>query len=403
MPRLQLTREMNIPRVEEYLDSLFAEPLRDIATHEQIEGASFGGEAALIQLLFTWAKHHPTGKLWLKTSATDADLAHFIDKYSKRAFGFVAMLMASNVLTADGRDCRPLAYKACESLVDQLVDPVENSAKDGVETDGAAEDAVSKAVYGHRTFLPCVDHSSKASIAPFYHPNGQFRQRSEFGRFAEVLIGRRTSRFVDDNSEVILGLGAILYELMHNTNDWARTEVDETPLRKSIRGILFTRLFLAKASIPRAAGDNEAIARYMHELESRNSGKPIHLAELSVFDAGPGLGARWLVQKEAGSPPTIASEHRACVNCLGVHRTTSPDAYRGVGLFDVMQTLDKLSAMVRVRTGRIAMFRDFTVNPLSDSERDLGPDLPLSSEHESRPDGLSPIAGTTFTILFPLK
>lgn len=403
MSLLQFTREINIPRVEAYLDSLFAEPARDITTHELIEGASFGGEAAMIQLLFTWANRHPTGQLWLKSDATDERLAHFIEKYSKRAFGFVAMLMASGVLTADGKDCRRLAYRACESRVDQLVASVERTSADKDETNTAVEDAVSKAVYGHRTFLPCVDHSSKASIAPFYHPNGRFRERSEFRRFAEVLVGRRAIKFADDNAEILVGLGAILYELMHNTNDWARTEVDETSLRKSIRGILFTHFILSQASISKAAGDNVAIARYMQEVEKRNPGQTMRLAELSVFDAGPGLGARWLAQHEGAGEPTIASEHRACVDCLGVHRTTSSDAYRGVGLFDVMQTLNRLSAMVRVRTGRIALLRDFTANPLLDSERDLGPDLPLSSEHESRPDGLSPVVGTTFTILFPLK
>lgn len=165
------------------------------------------------------------------------------------------------------------------------------------------------------------------------------------------MVGRRTNRFAADNFELFSEVGAILYELMHNTNDWARTDVDETALRKSIRGILFTRFILSEASIRKSAGSSLEIAGYMHEVEKRNPGQTIHLAELSVFDAGPGLRARWLVQNEGASEPTIGEEHEACVNCLGVHRTTSPDTYRGVGLYDVKQTSNRLSAVVRVRTG----------------------------------------------------
>ncbi len=402
MPPLQLTREINIPRVEAYLDALLIAPLQDIATHEHIEGASFGGEAALIQLLFTWAKRHPDGQLWLKTTDDNEELVRFLEKFSKRAFGFVAMLMASGVLTGDGRDCRRLAYKACESCVDELVTSVESTAEES-EAESSIEDALSKAVYGHRTFLPCVDHSTKAAIAPFYHPNGQFRERSEFRRFAEVLIGRRATRFVDVNLSVLSGLGAILYELMHNTHDWARTEVDATKLRKSIRGILFTHFFISEASIRKAAGNNSEITAYMHQVEIRNPGKTIHFAELSVFDAGPGLAARWLGLEGGVGDLTITSEHDACVSCLGVHRSTSSDMYRGIGLYEVMHTLSQLSAMVRVRTGRLAMLRNFIAEPLLQSERVTGPILPLSSEHEGRPGGLAPVTGTTFTILFPLK
>jgi hypothetical protein len=399
MERLQLTREINISRVEQYLDSLSEEPARDIATHEQIEGASFGGEAALIQLLFTWAKQHPRGRLWLKFAGSDEDLARSIDKYSNRAFGFVAMLMASEILTVDGQDCRKLAYKSCESRVDQLVASVENSSSG----DQNMEAVLSSAVFGHRTFLPCVDHSSKSNISPFYHPNGSFRQRSEFRRFANVLIERRTHHFVEENAETLSGLGSILYELMHNTNDWATTEADGTTLRKSIRGILFTHLYLPKSSIQKAAGNHAELSEYMHSVESRNPNETIHLAELSVFDAGPGLAGRWLALNENNDTDVVTSEHEACVNCLGVHRTTSSDSYRGVGLFDVMQTLNRLSAMVRVRTGRIAMFRNFIANPLANSEIEAGPSLPLSKEHHGRPEGLSQVAGTTFTIMFPLK
>lgn len=404
MSRLQLTREINVPRVESFLDTIADQPDQDIEIYDQISGASFGGEVALMQLFFTWARRNPEGKLWIKIESGDIELDRFVEKLSMRAFGFVAMLIANDVRSNDDQSCRRLAYKSCESWVDRMATSVDEVNEDvGEQSSDKVQNALDRSVRGHRTFLPCVDHSTKAKITPFYHANGSFRERSEFRRFAELLISRRSETFVEGNSEVVQGLGSVLYELMHNTHDWARTEVNGTELRKSIRGILFTRQYLPETSIRKAAGENTALEDYMRTIAGRRPSQPIHLAELSVFDSGPGLAARWLGQSEDVVDPTVDQEHDACVACLGVHRTTSTEAYRGVGLFDVMNTLESLSALVRVRTGRIAMLRDFTRSPLTEAEREFGPSLPLSPEHEGRPDGLALVAGTAFTVLFPLK
>lgn len=404
MSRLQLTREINVERVEAFLDTLTHDPNQDIEAHDMISSAFFGGEVALMQLFFTWAKNNPSGKLWLKKSSEDGEFDRFIEKLSLRAFGFVAMLMAGDVRSSDDQSCRPTAYKWCESWVDRMTTSTNELTSNQEErADENLEIALDRSVRGHRTFLPCVDRSTKAKIVPFYHANGRFKERSEFQRFAELLIERRAEQFVKANTDVIRGLGAILYELMHNTHDWARTEVDGTELRKSIRGILFTRQYLPEASIGKAAGGATAIENYMKAVAGNRPGQPIHLAELSVFDSGPGLAKRWLSQSEESEEPTVEQEHNACVACLGVHRTTSSEAYRGVGLFDVMNTLERMSAFVRVRTGRVAMLRDFIDCPISKAESETGLLLPLSPEHENRPAGLADVVGTVFTILFPLK
>ncbi|WP_146600673.1 hypothetical protein [Novipirellula aureliae] len=405
MSRIQLTQQINVSRVEDYLDLISEQPEQDVETYGKIKGAVLGGEAALIQFLMTWSERHPAGRLLLRGIGKDSDLAHEIEQFSKRAYGFVAMLMAGDVLTAENQSCRKQAYQACQAWVDRVTASPSLGITDEnqISDKGSLEKAIANAVYGHRTFLPCVDHSTKGLITPFYHANGAFRERSEFRRFAELLIGRRSEQFVEENQSELDGLGAILFELMHNTHDWARSDVDEVPLRKSIRGILFTRLYLPIASIHRAAGTNTKIADYMLSVGERRPDQYVHLAELSVIDAGPGLAARWMSRQEGESKKTIEDEHAACISCLGLHCTSSSESYRGVGLFDVMNTLDNLSALVRVRTGRVAMLRDFIASPLGEKERSDGPRLPLSPEHRLRPVGMAPTAGTVFTILFPLK
>lgn len=403
--KIRLTQQINVSKVEEYLDEIEEQPEQDIEIHEKIKGAVLGGEAALIQFLITWAEQHPGGRLLLRGIEKDSESARDIEQFSKRAYGFVAMLMAGDVLTSESQSCRKLAYQACQSWVDRVTASPRLGVvdEDATSDSGSFEQSIANAVYGHRTFLPCVDHSTKGLITPFYHANGSFRERSEFRRFAELLIGRRSEQFVEENQSELAGLGAILFELMHNTHDWARTDVDEVPLRKSIRGILFTRLYLPISSVHRAAGTNTTIADYMLSVGKRRPDQYVHLAELSVIDAGPGLAARWMSREGSEADITIEDEYAACISCLGLHCTSSSESYRGVGLFDVMNTLNDLSALVRVRTGRVAMLRDFIASPLSENELSDGPSLPLSREHRPRPSGMAPAAGTVFTILFPLK
>lgn len=390
MASLKLTREINVSRIEALLDKISDHPNQDIQIYESLNGASVGGEAALLQLLISWASRSPRNRLLLQLNSQDNDFVHQIEKLSRRAFGFVAMLMANDVLTADQVSCRMEGFRACGERVERI------------QKSPNLEESLENSLYGHRTFLPCVDHSTKSKISPFYYSNGQFRERIEFRLLVELLLQRRgAGDFVQNNQEIVDGLGSILFELVHNTHDWARTDLDQCPLRKSIRGILFTKFSLPTSGIPRAAGTNKGIAAYMTTLSNRNSSDRIRFVEMSVFDSGPGLAARWLAEPVSDAL-AISKEHEACIACFGKHTTTSHESYRGLGLYDVMQTLNQLSGFLRIRTGRIAMMRDFISFPLNESERKSGPILPLAPEHEGRSNGLADTVGTIITMLFPI-
>ncbi len=390
MASLKLTRKINISRVESLLEQVHALPSQDLEIYDNLQGASIGGEAALLQLLFCWASLNPNGQLNLKFSSQDEDFAHQLDKLSHRAFGFVGLLMAHDVLSSDGISCREAGYQACNARVSEILSSTD------------IEESLEKAVYGHRTFLPCVDHSSKSKITPFYYSNGKFRDRIDFRTLTEQLLERRSDSFAKSNKEILEGLGSVIFELMHNTHDWARTDLENCPLKKSIRGVLFTRFTFPVSGISNAAGDNLAITQYMQSLAARSQDSNLRFVEISVFDCGPGLAARWL-SRPISKDVTLSEEYEACLACLGKHTSTSDESYRGLGLYDVMQTLNQLSAYIRIRSGRVAMERDFISLPTSDSEKAEGPKLPLALEHVERIKGLAMASGTLITILFPIR
>jgi hypothetical protein len=127
----------------------------------------------------------------------------------------------------------------------------------------------------------------------------------------------------------------------------------------------------------------------------------VRFLELSVFDSGPGLASRWL-SKPLTDDVTAVDELAACFSCLRKHKTTSGASNRGLGLYDVMRTLDELHAFTRLRTGRLALFRNFVASPLQADEQSNGPTLFDWHSASTVPTKLPQSTGTLFTMVIPL-
>ena len=159
-----LKSETTISVVESYLEWMAAASPCDLQLpSEHIKSAGFGGESALIQFVLTWARQNPTGLVHtpMRLGDTKSD-EHALKHLSNRAYSFVALLAAHDVLAADGRtSIRTLTNHACSLRVDAMAKGLRQAA------------------FGHRTFLACVDHSTKAFIPAFYFSDsalGGFRK-----------------------------------------------------------------------------------------------------------------------------------------------------------------------------------------------------------------------------------
>ncbi|MAT16628.1 MAG: hypothetical protein CMJ46_15315 [Planctomyces sp.] len=386
--KIQLKSETTIPVVEDYLNSIAASPLQNVQLPSKpIRSAGMGGESALIQFLLTWARNNPEGNVITPFQLGNAEgEAHSLKHLSSRAYSFVAMLAAGNVLAADSTtSIRMKTNHACSLRVDKMAKGLQ------------------KAAFGHRTFLACVDHSTKAFIPAFYFADGAIRNRSEFSDLAEDVLMSRAAAFTRDRIRPATrqGLGLLLYELIKNTHDWGRTGVDNVPLRPSIRGLLFTRLNIILKGALTSAGGNPSLEAYVTSLGRRSRDEYVRFLELSVFDSGPGLASRWL-KTPLSDDVTTEQELAACFDCLTKHKTTSGASSRGLGLYDVMRTLNELKAFIRLRTGRLALFRDFISSPLNVEEKADGPTLYDWNSASPEPTRLAPSTGTLFTIVIPL-
>ena len=388
MNTLDIGHHATIELIESYLDQLNATKFDGLRLPDKpIKAAGLGGESALIQCLLTWARKNPTGSVITPLKlGVPSEEEHSLKHLSSRAYSFVAMLAANDVLAADqSTSIRARTNRACSLRVDAMARGLQ------------------KAAFGHRTFLACVDHSTKANIPAFYFADGTLRNRNEFADLAEELLMSRAAAYTKRNiaNATRRGLGVLLYELIKNTNDWGRTDLGNAPLRPSLRGILFTRFNMLVSGALASAGGNSQLESFVKNMGSQSKDGYVRFLELSVFDSGPGLAVRWLNRAVEGDV-SLSDELDACFSCLSKHRTTSGASTRGLGLYYVMKTLHDLRAYVRLRTGRLALCRSFVNAPLRDSERLNGPELYDWRSETLEPTSMPLAEGTLFSIVIPL-
>ena len=341
-----------------------------------------GGEHGLIQLAITWARLNQDSRL-LTHIAEEEDPVVQLRPMARRIYGFVALMMASEILDRSGqRSVRSEAYEQCRSVVEMMFRPI-------------AEFAM-----GQRIFLICVDHSRKRNIPALYSPDGSVCDRLQFKTLVSDLVDRLSRREKQDPvpPALIPPLAAILHELFKNTDEWASCDENGSPWRRSVRGITAERHSWTVEQLSDVSDGNSALKNYFGSFPGENETRRLSFIEFSVFDSGIGL-ARQQMQGGWTHDTLIRDEYLACLDCLKKHRTSSARTDRGLGLAEVMSTLARLDSFLRVRTGRLALYRDFRTQPFTPGDDRLFDFTSCSEE----PIPLAPVYGTQFQILIPLS
>jgi hypothetical protein len=134
--------------------------------------------------------------------------------------------------------------------------------------------------------------------------------------------------------------------------------------------------------------------------------------EINVFDNGPGLASKYLGKPL--SEVSVKQEWEAVQACWGKWATTSDRQNKGLGLYRVAQTLTESRGFLRLRTGRLSLYRDFSDRPYPDIGTDPAEDLfsqkkLMLMDFESRLAAyeqlsqLTPCNGLLLTMLIPIN
>jgi hypothetical protein len=388
---LQPGKSATIKSVERALTELAtADGPRNLRVAQKLTDDDLGGHAAFLQLLATWAREHSGGALETYISADLLD--EQIERLTESDHGLVAVLMAKAIVDVDGND---ITIRTRQAVLRRLQRSNDRAAPRR----------------GSHVLLAAADHTTvQAAPDALYQAEGQNGQpvvgdAGVFGHIANRLIeaatvGSRRREFLSRHS---FELGLLLMELYTNTHDWARTTPDFTRLSPSVRLVRAEGYSRMPSDLGRLATGDAALEHYLagpHFDQKADGARPY--LEIDVMDTGAGLTAGRL--RDLGvTKPSLEDEFEAALFCLSAYGTTWKGHnrdFRGLGLVRALEHLTALHGFVRLRTGRLSLYRDllnepYAANGVADAFlRDW-------ASGELAPTENAPVTGTLFTIVLP--
>jgi len=364
--------------------------------------SAMGGEAALIQLIATWGIQHPDATLVTHIQRDDEPKVQ-LSKLANRPTGFSAIWMADKVTDRVGtRNLTVDANASTETHFSKMwYGEHVRSRTPSLFKREEAYIAPSVTGVGSQVFLACVDHDRWA-IPQCYFANDTLRGRDDFVALARASINRATRGSSDSpvSPDLYPAFGAVFHELFKNTHEHARHGCDGGRLRRSIRGIIVNRRAWNFEKVDSIVKDVPPLRQFTSDMQARSHDEFIRCLEISVFDSGVGLAKHWMREKWSNAT-TPQQELQACEDCLQRWASSTDRPHKGAGLHEVATMLSRLQGFMRLRTGRLSLFRNFMTNPVH--EESMEPVRLFDWSTEARiPTAMAPVAGTLFTLIIPV-
>lgn len=399
---LEIRGSQAISNIELELAALDKQRPKRLLLPTNISDSAIGGEAALIQLIATWGA--ATADATLVTHIKDEeDPTVQLTKLAKRPSGFSAIWMADSVSDRTGkRDIKVVANSCSEAVFKSMWHGRdEKSASLPLFDDGDPYVAPRVRGSGAQVFLACVDHDRWA-IPQCYFADETLRGRDDFIALARAAITRATQGSFDSpiSPDLYPAFGAIFHELFKNTHEHARRDSDNAMLRRSIRGIIVNRRAWPRAKIESLVSEAPPLKRFTTDQIARGRDNYLRCLEISVFDSGIGLARHWMLQKGKDAS-TAQEELEACEQCLQRWASATDKPHKGAGLHEVATMMSKLHGFMRLRSGRLSLFRNFDTDPV-DYENTRPVKLFDWTSQTTSPTSMPPVAGALFTLLIPV-
>jgi hypothetical protein len=140
--------------------------------------------------------------------------------------------------------------------------------------------------------------------------------------------------------------------------------------------------------------------------ESELPNKASRFIEISIVDSGLGFMRRWLTdhgQNNDIADLPLTDEYDVFKQCFTFRRSSSEKTAKGHGLPVVMDRLTKLKGFMRVRSGRLSLYRNFCSNPYSASDSCDFSDWTTAKPASDKLTANTSLEGVAVTLLIPLE
>ncbi|WP_426344014.1 hypothetical protein ACN9MU_01390 [Pseudoduganella sp. R-32] len=388
-------KSLTIEACEKFVSQLGESETDDLLLPIDTARTAFGGLAAAIQAVNTWARLSRNRRIVLRQSQKSPSLS--ISEASRRPHKFAGAMLAKEIVSeANGTSSE------MRSLVNR-------AAREAIELQASSP-------YGQQLGSLCwfafVDHSTKGFDPNFYieETKGKSlpRQLPQLKAVLKAMLEK--SSLVAGGAQPIKepqleDLGRMFFELFLNTHEHgSRARQRKDWIRPGVRVIYTNCINLSAADVSVMIKDEPALTNYLSSQLPDQNGR-YRFAEISIVDSGLGYYERWHSDKNMKfeGPFTLNDEYETFKKCFSFRQTSSGEDNKGNGLPVVMDRLTKLRGLMKVRSGRLSLFRNFIVDPYKLNDNCDFSDWNTHFLATQELTEMTPVAGVGVTLLVPLE
>lgn len=359
----------------------------DLVLPIKIEDNFVGSSVALCQLVFTWLKYPLNNDLIFDINDPES-----IDD---------DMLMGSEFLFPVIMACwyKPIiSLKGGMNLKPYFREPLASIRELMVKVN---------TMKGWKLLLTSIDHfPPRSGLIPCYENTDGFidNEANTFRNLSPALTKLLAySESAKENfKQYEKDFVAIIHELVKNTHEWGKTDINGVAFDPSVRGVLVKFYKKRRATFLEEFIRHRGLTEYFNSpVLKENTNTELYFLEISVFDCGAGF-----FDKYESDDKGKLSEIDVIKRCLIKHMTTAKGLDKddkGIGLDRILNVLDG-KGFLKIQTSHSCLYRDLIHQPYRsvNNEADLELfDWHLHSNTQYTP--LPKVSGATLTILYPLN
>lgn len=335
----------SLEQVEGALEAVFAYRNYDLAVFATALDKRRGAlrDAAYLQLLLTWARLSPSSSLNL-LSNTEKDDAGILEEACSYSVGIAAIAVAGEV-KVQGRTAP--RYEALGPAKPRI--------------DAAYQGRYDDLVKGRTVDLLTVSGAERQFLKPlFFAPKPKaVKDKFDLKVTVRALAMRASQAQPEDLDETtISALSTLTHELFENTQEHATSNLDGQDYRRHVELMTASWVVMSDDETRNDLTANQMLKEYWEALSERQRHKrQVAGICFSFLDSGPGMAAR--LKGKQYFQMTLEEERAALSECLRMRVTSKSGKGTGGGFNDILNAVSDASGFIRIRSGRLAIFKCF--------------------------------------------
>ncbi|WP_067150174.1 hypothetical protein [Pseudotamlana agarivorans] len=369
------------------------EILIDLIIPYEMKNDYLGLTPNIIQFVSTWLRSENSGKLIIDVKK---DYSKFLESISRNDYLFplIGLVWNNNgVYDLDGNSLRKQLRTELNKVFIKM--------------------AKVEALKGDKLLLTNLDHlPGDMGGLPCFESNGSYisNERDLAISLEKVMIDDVLRNYGNDihtiYKEVKKDLNSIVYELMKNTFEWAKTDEEGVPFDPNIRGVLIKMNKRVRTKLLDHYSSSKAISNFFENKRLKENDKgEVYFLEISVFDSGSGFIKKF---KSLNKGNEDLTELEIIKKCLIKHNTSAKGlnkSDKGIGLDRILQILNG-KGWLRIKTGKSCVYRNLITEPYINIETDKIEEMKLfdwSKNSDVKFSDYQNVSGSVITIIYPLS